>query len=1302
MRFQVIDWQNAASIGVGRPQELITAQTLERFRSSLVLVVVIMAQRFGSPSGAAKSGTEEEIRWALAANSPSGFPEVKFFFRDISQLVFPPDLDEAAAALEQWKLVLAFREEVETGHKIWRKRYPDAASFGEVFRQDLDLWLHDEGRPWARHDAVRVVKDEPDRPPVEYLRSLVRDNQWLDIAGIDSDRAFKLPLEEIYVRLRVISAGPDGTGDNEDAAPFDIQTALERYRRLVVVGDPGSGKSTFLRFIALVLAGCLINGDPAQAHERLSLPAPIPVPIFVSCWDLAEHLRRVGGRGRLGVILEFIVERLTESGWPLALDGLRRLLAGGGCILLVDGLDEVPTEEGRHLVSDLIEQFVARHPGNRYVVTSRVRAYTGEAQLQEEFARCDIQPFAEPERKAFLTNWVGQLMKQRGDTADAGTELDALTTAIETSSIRELAINPLLLTVIAIVHWNRKRLPEQRVDLYDECIDVLLGQRKQAEQLRASRDLKVLEREVGERRSNQRVWVRKRFAEIAHAILTHSDEEIGHAAAVKLLVSHFRDKEDPRAAAERFLDEQELSSGLLVRRRSHSYRFVHLTFQEYLAAWHLASRVLTDTLDTITPHLRDPKWFETLQLLGGVLANRSDEDLDSYVGFLVGQAGATIGEQAPVVALCANIVRDTGAVATVEPGTRHRYEDLLRATLAAFAPGSGVPGKTQLEILTALGTLGASVKEHLISATRSGLLEVRRRALEMLVPHLSDADLFGMTHVLSDRSKEPIKTYINELADRDPIRAGETLLDLALFGEKTFDALVEVRSLPLRDYGTPAWPAFVGNGFGRIHARQKRAVQALEVFGDHRDETWTLLGRLAEQGSKAAVTALARWPARFDDTWELMCRLVEAGSTEALDVVVQTYGGSAVRELIERLARSGWEPAVSVFARGTGASKGGLEPLTALAERGSAAAIAALTQWRLYSSGGSAVLIRLAESGSKPAITALVMYREFYPEIHALLTRLVSAGSEPAIIGLARSEPENTKIRVLLRRLAGTGSAAAIECLNDIRPKSPQDLTVLTRLAKTGDAHAINALSRRRDSTGATDALLMQLARAGSLPAARALVQSRPFNPGTQKILLSLAARGYTDTLELLVSNDPGDAEAWTLIERADDETLRTVAPRLQYDDLDSGLATLGSRHGAPPPLLVRLIEAGSGAAGEVLLAHWPDDDETWQLLRRLPGAHAGPALWVALIETFGERPEVWEIVGRLTDDDVARIAQWRSTPAGLTRQSGNDAVRWAFLGRLAAAGSAEAGRLVAWRDWAYATAGETGVRAFFGWDAEQ
>lgn len=120
-----------------------------------------------------------------------------------------------------------------------------------------------------------------------------------------------------------------------------------------------------------------------------------------------------------------------------------------------------------------------------------------------------------------------------------------------------------------------------------------------------------------------------------------------------------------------------------------------------------------------------------------------------------------------MVALCANIVRDARGVAELKPQTRQSYRTAVQATLAAFRPRSGVPDKTQLEILEALGQLGAAVKQHMIDATKSGLYAVRRRVIEMLLPYLSDDELFSLDPILSDRSREPIKTLLVALLDRN-------------------------------------------------------------------------------------------------------------------------------------------------------------------------------------------------------------------------------------------------------------------------------------------------------------------------------------------------------------------------------------------------------------------------------------------------------------------------------------------------------------------------------------------------------
>lgn len=805
-RFEVVDWENYASVGVGRPQELITKQTLERFRDSLALVVGIMAQRFRSPTGLAESGTEEEFNWALESYRKTGYPEIKWFFRRIDSFIAPPNPDEIGKALEQWRKVCVFRKQIqEASPPMFAAEYAGAENFRDVFDNDLSRWLADPKRPWVIPIQKTALVASPISPPTIYHERIVADFRRLDIAGIDNDRTFEIPLSEIYVRLRVMldMDSEDKDAELRNADPIDIQTALLRYHKLVIVGDPGSGKSTFLKYIALMLARSVVEGDPAVAREKLCLFEPLPIPVFLSCWDLADFLKQYE-TARLDALIDFVAARLAVYGFAIGREVTENLLNSGCCCLLFDGLDEVPTNQGRIAVSRLLEDCVDRFGGNRYLVTSRIRAYTGGTILKGNFIRCDIQPFDAHDRAEFIRNWVALLFRVlpeevSEEETDAKREFDSLTRGIERNDrIRLLAVNPLLLTVMAIVHWNRKRFPEQRVDLYDECVDVLLGQRKEAEHTQISRKTDSLDEQREQRRHEELSWIRKRFAEIALHIqcLEGDHEEATKDDVVRLLIPRFIDKgaadeEQAKSRASFFLERQELQSGMLVSRHAQSYRFVHLTFQEYLSAWHLSNQEFDAVSTIIQTRLRNPKWFETLQLLGGEWANKSDEKLDSYISWLLTQQGTAIADKAPVVALCANIVADSSGVAELTLETRNAFQRAVKATLDAFKAGSGIPEMTQVEILDALGTLGASAKNHLIAATRSTLLSVRSRALAMLIPYLPDDDLFTMGHVFGDRSRAPVRVYLDALLERDVTRTIDLLKHIANHTGRAVEAIME-------------------------------------------------------------------------------------------------------------------------------------------------------------------------------------------------------------------------------------------------------------------------------------------------------------------------------------------------------------------------------------------------------------------------------------------------------------------------------------------------------------------------------
>jgi hypothetical protein len=562
--------------------------------------------------------------------------------------------------------------------------------------------------------------------------------------------------------------------------------------------------------------------------------------------------------------------------------------------MLFDGLDEVPTEAGRSLVSRLVESFVNKYPNNRYVVTSRVRGYTGDTILRGEFVRCDIQSFNSEDRSQFLQNWFAALLRVPAedilhDSTDGNREFEELRKSIEAKDrIKVLAINPLLMTVIAIVHWNRKRLPDQRVDLYDECVDVLLGQRKLAERVGQADIRGTLDENAETGASYDRTWTRKRFGEIALLIMQSGfEEEITRDSVVEILVPRFlaRGAESFEVAefeADQFLDSQELRSGLLVSRKSKACRFVHLTFQEYLAAWNLASRSLEEIKPIIRQKLREPQWFESLQLLGGELARSSDEKLDTYISFLLQEIGDSIGDQAPIIALCANILSDVKGVAEIETPTRQVYASALENTLEAFRPYSGVPATTQLEVLDALAELGGSVKEHLMLATQSSYYAVRARALHLLVVHLNDDDLFSMVHIFNDRSQEPIFVYVTALLERDSGRAISLIKSRQSFSLKEAKAVYHVMRLHIADFSKEDALRIFRSFFGSL--------------GPTDGWYYRLLVRLG-----------ASTPSLREDLKKMLFELSESIGTWArwnvLDLLVEGYiGDSEVNDFISRKA----------------------------------------------------------------------------------------------------------------------------------------------------------------------------------------------------------------------------------------------------------------------------------------------------------------------------------------------------------------------------------------------------------------
>ena len=163
--------------------------------------------------------------------------------------------------------------------------------------------------------------------------------------------------------------------------------------------------------------------------------------------------------------------------------GFFREQLDAGCLLLLDGLDEVPDRLDRKAIARLLESTARAYEKARVVATSRPPAYGGETVIPG-FVTIAIQPLDDAAVATFVGNWCRKLHKSEEKARAHQAELlDAIRGRPE---IQKMAVNPVMLTAIAALHWNRTRLPDQRTELYDSVLKWLAQAREeQRKNLRA-------------------------------------------------------------------------------------------------------------------------------------------------------------------------------------------------------------------------------------------------------------------------------------------------------------------------------------------------------------------------------------------------------------------------------------------------------------------------------------------------------------------------------------------------------------------------------------------------------------------------------------------------------------------------------------------------------------------------------------------------------------------------------------------------------------------------------------------------
>ncbi|MBD1905793.1 NACHT domain-containing NTPase [Funiculus sociatus GB2-A5] len=360
--------------------------------------------------------------------------------------------------------------------------------------------------------------------------------------------------------------------------------AVEKYPKLMILGKPGAGKTTFLKY----LAQC--NQGKFQADR---------VPISVTLKDFAEAANKPG-------LLEYITQQFAGYGVveTRVIASLQNVIECGRALILLDGLDEVREEDNKRVLKE-IRDLSDQYRDNHFVITCRIaaREYTFEKFTEVEVADFDSQQIA-----TFVTNWF------KNKAVKAETFIERLE---ENERINELAASPLLLTLLCLAFEESGDFPANRSELYKEGLDALM---KKWDAKRGIQRDQVYKKLSVQRKEDL-------LSKIALTTFDQGDYFFKQKVAEQYITDYIRNLPDANADPEALqLDSEvvlrsiEYQHGLLVERAKGIYSFSHLTFHEYFTAREIVfgTQPLEERLQNLVSHIAEKRWREVFLLAVGM------------------------------------------------------------------------------------------------------------------------------------------------------------------------------------------------------------------------------------------------------------------------------------------------------------------------------------------------------------------------------------------------------------------------------------------------------------------------------------------------------------------------------------------------------------------------------------------------------------------------------------------------------------------------------------------------------------
>ncbi|MBD2503741.1 NACHT domain-containing protein [Anabaena azotica] len=482
-----------------------------------------------------------------------------------------------------WQKVVSLSEQASEVEAKLQPKGSDIDALVEVVRQKRQDKIHDQCGTVQILDVAQTIPLAEIYIPVNVLEE-IPSQQWLEISDLMADFSFEFNFS--------------GLGNNQHQTTLPALEAVSRYSKLMLLGKPGSGKTTFLQYLAIECSDDLRSvGD----HRKFLANQ---VPIFIRLREFAEDTQNENELNLLKYIIQEYRYGEIEEASTLT------LLTGGKALILLDGLDEVPLAIFEKIIQE-IRRFCHTFYQNKFVITCRTAAYKYKL---PGFNEVEVADFQAQQIELFVKKWFVVVARQT--TAEGKSFCNLFIQHLnlpENQSIGELATTPLLLHLLCLVFRNKRQFPYRSAILYEQALNVLFARWDEMRGIKRdnfSADLNLISK-------------KQLLSYIALNTLTKGDYFF--TLPIQELISEYLSRtvnatQLPQDITS-VINAIAAQDGLFIERARSIYSFSHLAFHEYLAAKYIVDSYQNDSWQLLISNISEERWHKIFLLTISMLKN---------------------------------------------------------------------------------------------------------------------------------------------------------------------------------------------------------------------------------------------------------------------------------------------------------------------------------------------------------------------------------------------------------------------------------------------------------------------------------------------------------------------------------------------------------------------------------------------------------------------------------------------------------------------------------------------------------